>query len=287
MYFFSMHSPRRRPLAALWLLPLLIALGLSPAVAQSGSSYHIGPKDLIEIRVFEVPTLNGQWRVSEDGTINFPPLGEVVVQGMTPQEFEAHLKKILEDRYFQRATVTVELREFRSSPISVIGAVKNPGDLAFPGRWTLIEALTNAGGLTSDHGAVVYVLRRAANGLSDQIEISLQDLLVRGDPDVNIPIFANDLINVPATVDYTIYCLGEVAQPGALVFKSTERITLLAAIARAGGMTDRASSKVLVKRNGPGGEQEVEVDYKRIVGGKETDFKLQDGDVVLVKESFF
>ena len=64
---------------------------------------------------------------------------------------------------------------------------------------------------------MAYILRRADNGLSDQVTIDLDDLLVRGDQRLNIPIFANDLINVPVTVEVTVYCLGEVAKPGALV----------------------------------------------------------------------
>ena len=99
---------------------------------------------------------------------------------------------------------------------------------------------------------MVYILRRADNGLSDQVTVDLDDLLVRGDQRLNIPIFANDLINVPVTVDVTVYCLGEVVKPGALAFKSNERITVLTAIAHAGGLTDRASSEHPDQARGPG-----------------------------------
>ena len=111
---------------------------------------------------------------------------------------------------------------------------------------------------------------------------------MRGDTDANIPIFANDLINVPARVAVTVFCLGEVARPGAVEFQSTERITLLTAIARAGGLTDRASRTIQVKRRDRAGRDTAsEVNYKRIVAGKEPDFELRSGDVVIVKESFF
>ena len=166
--------------------------------------------------------------------------------------------------------------------------MNQPGNLAFSGRWTLLEAITAAGGLAENHGDVIYVMRRADNGLSDQVSIRIRDLLVAADPKVNLPIFANDLINVPATIEVTIYCLGEVANPGALVFKSTERITLLAAIARAGGLTDRAASRILIRRKDqPAGSPELAVDYKRVVAGKQADVELEEGDVVVVKESFF
>ena len=282
----------RRPLAGSLVLclglPLLLTSSSALAQVEVAGGYRVGPKDLIEIKVFEVPELNIERRVSEDGMINLPLIGDVPVQGLTDTEVADRLKAMLESRYVQRASVAVQIREFRSKPISVIGAVKLPGNLAFSGRWTLLEALSAAGGLNDDHADKIYVLRRADNGLADQITVNVDDLTVRGDPDANVPIFANDLINVPARVTVTVFCLGEVAKPGAVDFQSTERITLLTAIARAGGLTDRASRTIQVKRRDrTGRDVATEVNFKRIVSGKDADFELRSGDVVIVKESFF
>lgn len=274
-------------------LVLLLVVWTTAANAQGTQgkdpAYQVGPRDLLDIRVYEDAKLNGERRVSEAGVINLPLLGDVPVAAKTTGEIAQILKKLLEDKYMQKASVDVQVLEFRSRPISVIGAVKQPGNLGFSGRWTLLEALTAAGGLVESHGNVVHVLRRADNGLSDQVSINLDDLLLRADPRVNIPIFANDLINVPGTVEVNVYCLGEVARPGALTFKSNERITLLTAIAHAGGLTDRASRRsILIKRAaGSGGPQEIAADYNRIVAGKEPDVELRQGDVVVVRESFF
>ena len=268
---------------------VLLSLYAAVAGAQGkAATYRIGPRDLLDIRVYEDDKLNGQRRVSEDGNVNLPLLGDVAVAGKTTAEVNQVLKKLLEDRYMQRASVDVQVLEFRSRPIAVIGAVKQPGNLQFSGRWTLLEALTAAGGVAENHGSVVYVMRRAENGLADQVTIDLDELMVRGNPRVNIPIFANDLINVPGTVEVTIYCLGEVARPGAQSFKSNERISVLTAIAHAGGLSDRASNRILIKRAavGSAGPEEITVDYKKIVAGKEPDVELRHGDVLVVKESF-
>lgn len=268
-----------------------IVAALAPAAAQPGSAdpaYRIGPKDLVRIRVFEEPELNVDRRVSEEGTIEFQPVGEVKVSGLTTTDLAKRLKQALEAKYLQRASVSVELLEFRSRPISVIGSVKQPGNLPFSGRWTLLEALTAAGGLAENHGGTIYVLRRATNGLSDQVAIPVEGLLVKADPKLNLPLFSNDLVNVPARVEVTVYCLGELRQPGALEFESTERITLLSAVARAGGLTDRASKKIIVRRRASDGQsKEIVADYKRILAGKEPDIELHEGDVIVVKESFF
>ena len=235
-----------------------------------------------------MPELNVESRVSESGMVNLPLIGDVPAAGLTETEFAARLEELLESRYVNRASVSVQVTEFRSRPITVIGAVKTPGNLAFSGRWTLLDALAAAGGLADNHGDVIHVLRRADNGLTDQVEIPVDDLMVRGDPEANLPIHANDLINVPARVEVTVYCLGEVRQPGAIAFRSTERITLLAVLARAGGLTDRASKKMLVKRRtGDSLGEEIEVDYRKVLAGKDPDLALGEGDVVVVKESLF
>jgi polysaccharide biosynthesis/export protein len=256
--------------------------------AQSRNpGYRIGPKDLVRVNVFEVPELNVERRVTENGMLSLPLIGDIPAAGFTEEELSKRLKDLLESKLLQRASTEVQVLEFQSKPISVIGAVKTPGNLAFSGSWTLLEAITASGGLAENHGGRIYVLRRPENGLSDQIAIDVADLMVRADPRINIPIFANDLINVPATVDVTIYCLGEVERPGALEFRSTDRLTLLAAVARAGGLTDRASSKIQIKRSKAGTSTELSADYKRILAGKDNDVELQEGDVVVVKESFF
>src|SRR5262245_56900982 len=106
------------------------------AWAQQGA-YRIGPRDLIEVRVFEVPELNVQRRVSEDGAINLPLLGDVTIAGQTEAEVTQSLKTLLETKLLQHASVDFKVLEFRSRPIAVIGAVKQPGNLSFSGRWTL------------------------------------------------------------------------------------------------------------------------------------------------------
>ena len=278
--------PRRLPFA-------LVLLVLAPAISSAqvvppSAGYRLGPKDLVRIRVFEVPELNVESRVSESGMANLPLIGDVPASGLTETEFAARLEELLESRYVNRASVSVQVTEFRSRPITLIGAVKTPGNLAFPGRWTLLDALAAAGGLADNHGDLIHVLRRADNGLTDQLEIPVDELMVRGDPEANLPIYANDLINVPARVEVSVYCLGEVRQPGAIAFRSTDRITLLAVLARAGGFTDRASKKVLVKRRtGDSLGEEIEVDYRKVLAGKDPDPALGEGDVVVVKESLF
>lgn len=266
---------------------LLTAAG---AFGQAGQAagYRIGPKDLVEIRVFEVPELNIERRVSEEGSVNLPLIGDVPVQGLTDSELAERLKALLESKYVQRASVAVQVREFRSRPITMMGAVRQPGNLAFSGRWTLLEALGAAGGLTDQHGGTIFVMRRSENGLSDQVAVDVDDLMLRALPEANLPIFSGDIINIPGRIQVTVHCLGEVARPGAQTFASNQRITVLTAIAQAGGVTSRASRTVQIQRRDRSGKDVIlEVDYRRILAGRDADVELFNGDVVVVRESFF
>lgn len=271
------------------LTSLLCSLLASLALAQApGSAYRIGPGDVVALQVFEEESLNVERRVEPDGSIRLPLLGDVQVAGRTQAEAASLIKTELERSYLQRATVTLEVREFRSRQVSMLGAVRNPGSLYMSGDWTLFQAITAAGGLTETHGSSIHVLRRSANGLSDQLEIPVDDLLVRGDAAVNIPLQPDDVVNVAMAQDVTVYFLGEVAQAGAVTLSTRSPITLLTAIARAGGLTDRAAHRIVVKRKlGDGSTVEFEAHYDRLLSGEEQDLELQEGDLIVVKESFF
>lgn len=270
--------------------PLLVALLALPAAAQPpapGAGYRIGPGDLVALQVFEEPSLNVERQVDADGSIGLPLLGDLRIGGLSQAEAQALVKTELERTYLQRATVTLEIREYRSRQVTVLGAVSTPGNQFMTGNLRLFQAITAAGGLSADHGQTIRVLRRAANGLVDQLEIPVDDLLVAADPVVNIPLQPNDVVNVLSAREVTVYFLGEVAQPGAVTLSTRSPVTLLTAIARAGGLTDRASNRILVKRRQGDSPVELEVHYQRLLSGQEPDLDLQEGDLIVVKESFF
>lgn len=277
----------QRPVVLL-LAGAVLALSSLTARAQADSGYQVGPKDLLEIKVFEVPELNVDRRVTDNGSIELPLVGPVSLTNLTVEQVRDKLRAVLEAKYVRHASVSVVIKEFRNQPISVIGAVARPGPLSSSGQWTLLQAITEAGGLTSSFGKKLYVLRHADNGLNDRFEVATDDLMIRSDPRWNIPIYPNDVINIPATVTIRIFVLGEVKNPGAMEFSSDDRISLLAVVAKAGGLTDRASrGSVRIKRRGPDGKDvEFAVPYRRILAGKEPDPILQPNDLVIVKESF-
>jgi len=252
--------------------------------------YKIGPKDLLEINVFELPELNQTVRVTEDGSITIPLVGNVRIEGLTKDEVERKLAKLLEQKYLKKARVSVFIKEYQSKRVAVIGAVENPGMYELVGRLTLLQMISKAGGFTEKASNELFVLREGRNGVSATICIDLEDLLINGNQKLNIPLQANDVINVPVDKIINVYVFGEVNKPGALAVKMSKGITLLQAIAQAGGTADGASkSGIVIKRKDKktGREIKIKVNLKDIIKGKKPDIVLQEGDVVYVPEKIF
>ncbi|MGZ4807765.1 MAG: polysaccharide biosynthesis/export family protein [Thermoanaerobaculia bacterium] len=268
-------------------IAVLVLLLSVVASAQTGD-YVIGPKDLLQISVLEIPDLNVERRVTDNGTIDLPLLGQFNVAGFTATEARAQLEGLLRDKYVNRANVSVIVKEYGNKPVSVVGAVTKPGSLSISGKWSLLQAISAAGGLDQSAGRKIYVLRRADNGMSDTLEIRRDDLMQGTSSLWNIPILAGDVVNIPARSIVKVFCIGEVKQPGALEFDNDDRLTLLSVIAKAGGLTDRASKMVLIKRKGSDGKDvETRINYKAVIAGKEPDPALKADDVIVVQESFF
>lgn len=272
----------------LWLTASLVLASTTAAQENTSRSYRIGPRDQIQVRVEEIPEFEVEQVVAEDGTVVLPTVGSLRVQGLTEREFEDRLRDRLLAEGLREATVYVTVSGYRSRPVAMWGSLKNPGNHFIPGRATLLEMLTMAGGLTAERGPSIFIRRVAENGLTDQVEIPIVELVENGNPEYNLPIFAGDHINIPQAREFTIHFLGEVKQAGSFTFRSNQRPTLLTAIARAGGLTEVASNKIRILRQTEGQEREtIPVDYRRILLGKAPDVPLEDGDLIVVKESFF
>lgn len=247
------------------------------------NDYRVGPKDLLEITVFELPELNQTVRVSEDGSITLSLLGKVAVSGLTAQELEKRLASLLDKQYTKGAHVTVFIKEYQK--VSVIGAVGRPGQYELVGPTTLLQVIAQAGGLTAGAMNELFVYRLGSDGKQTRIVIKLEDLTINGNQDLNIQLQPKDVITVPIDQMLTVFVYGEVKSPGAVPFLSSKKITLVQAIAQAGGTTEWAKkSKILVKRRDKRTNKEIRftVNLKNMINGRIADLVLEQGDVVIV-----
>lgn len=249
-----------------------------PAVAD----YKIGPNDLLEIKVFELNELNQTVRVSEDGSITFYLFGRIVVAGYTSQGLEEKLAALVTEKYVPKgAHVSVLIREFQK--ISVIGAVGQPGMFELVGPTTLLQAIAKAGGLTAQATNMIYVYRQGPDGKQAIISINLNDL--SDGSDLNIELRPKDIVSIPIDQTLNVFVYGQVRNPGVIPYLRSKKITLLQAIAQAGGPTEWAKkTKVMVKRKDKesGKEIKIPVNLKNMLAGKLADIVLEEGDVVIV-----
>lgn len=251
------------------------------------SPYRIGPRDKVQISVDELDGLDRELEVAEDGSVTVSEVGRIDTEGLTAEQLTVRIRTLLESRGLRKATVNVSVTSRSSRPISILGAVNTPGIHHVPRRATLMEVILNAG-LAESHGSEIVVTRQADNGLSAEVRISIEDLLQTGDPMVNIPIFAGDLLRIPQARELTVYFLGAVGLAGSQTFQGDKPVTLLTTLVSAGGLAGTASNKIVIRRLTPSGERrEIVVNYRRILNGDDPDVELADGDIVTVKESFF
>jgi polysaccharide export outer membrane protein len=247
------------------------------------NDYRIGPKDLLEITVFELPELNQTVRVSEDGSITLSLLGKVQVSGFTAQELEKRLAELLDKQYTKGAHVTVFIKEYQK--ISVIGAVGRPGQYELVGPTTLLQAIAQAGGLTAQAMNELFIYRQGNDGKQERIVVKLENLMTGGSQDLNIMLQPKDVVTVPLDQTLNVFVYGEVKSPGAISFMRSKRITLLQAIAQAGGTTEWAKkSRILIKRKdkNTGKDIKIRVNLKKVLNDKFADINLEEGDIVIV-----
>lgn len=277
-------------LALGFLLVVPAALRAQEEAVSFVKEYKIGPKDLLEITVFELPELNQTVRVSEDGTITLPLLGPVKIDGLTKDELETKLAGLLEEKYLKKARVSVFIKEYQSKLVAVIGAVEKPGMYELIGRLTLLQMVSKAGGFKENASNEIFVLREGGKGTAASISIDLDDLLLNGNQTLNIPILPNDVINVPVDKLISVYVFGAVRNPGKIEVKMSKKITLLQAVGNAGGLADGAKkSGIRLKRKDrrTGKETEMKVNLGDIIKGKRRDIELKEGDVIIIPESIW
>jgi polysaccharide export outer membrane protein len=251
--------------------------------------YKIGPRDLLELTVIGFEDVNRRYRVSEEGKINLPYLGDVEVEGLTRGELEKRLVQLLQEKnYMQTPQVSVLIVEFQSKRVYLLGAVGTTGPYELLGRLTLLKLLSQAGGLTPEAGNEIIITRQLPGGSKTSLKISVEDLMLKGDPSLDIPLQPDDIINVPVDKTVLIYITGQVRNPGVLQVRKSTIPTLLRAIAQAGGFADRANKGgVLIKRTDEAGKEvQIKVDVGDIMKGKRKDVQLQEGDVVIVPEKW-
>ena len=155
----------------------------------------LGPGDTFEVRVYGEPDLSGPYRVGPDGTVDYPLIGQVHVDGLDAHRLSAELTKRLGDGYLRRPQVSVTIKDQSSKKILVIGHVSEPGTFAFVPNMTILEAIAGAGGFTPIAWKDRVTISRVHDGQKFAIEVPVAKIL-EGKAR-NVPLRPGDSIYVP------------------------------------------------------------------------------------------
>lgn len=244
---------------------------------QTAPLLQLGIGDEIRFQVFGQPDLDSMLYITDDGTVTIPLAGSVKISGLSPTEAAAQLEKALRDgNYLVNPHVTLTVTQTRSQRVSVLGEVGLPGRYAIDSSTTIFDLLAQAGGVTQAGSETVFIIRQGKDGAMQRYPVQLRGL---ADASFNLPIErlqAGDSVYVPRAEQY--YITGEITAPGA--FRLEPDMTVLQAIARAGGVGPRGSmNRIVIKRR-------VNESKYKTFSASLTD-PIKPDDIIQVKESIF
>jgi polysaccharide export outer membrane protein len=245
-------------------------------------NYTVGVSDVLKVTVFNEAALTGSFRIDDDGSISYPMLGRISVAGKSVREIEEQIRTALLDGWVRRPEVAVEVEEFRSRTLFIMGEVRTPGKYPLQGDMTLLEVLALAGSITSEASTDVRILRprdEKAQGPAkpdDSVEVLRVNLddMNSGKMSANIVLQDGDTVYVPTAERF--YVAGHVRAPGS--FKFVRGLNVQQAIAVAGGLTERGSNRGIKIRRLVGNEQ-------KLIDVKLTDL-VKAGDTIIIRQRF-
>lgn len=164
-----------------------------PALALE-DDYKIGPLDTLNIKVFQVPDLSGDFPVDLTGRISMPLLGDVKAIDLTTGELDQRLTQQLGVKYLQAPDVSVAVKASTRRNVTVDGAVRTPGMFAIPGPMSLLQVISMANGTTEDSNPRRVAIFRQIKGERMAAAFDLTD--IRRGKAKDPTIYAGDIIVV-------------------------------------------------------------------------------------------
>jgi len=245
---------------------------LQPAAAQD---YLLGEGDVVTVSVYEQPDIKTTVRISGDGMISLPLLGQVSAQNLSVKQLEDKIEKLLADGYIVNPQVHVFVEEFRGRKVTILGEVASPGVYEIQGHTTILELISKANGLT-ENAAEKAIIQNKARTTLPVVEVDLALLMKEGQSSQNVSITDGDHVYIPKKEVF--YVSGQVKKPD--VYNYEQGLTVIKALTMAGGPTDKASpDRTRIIRTKDGKEH--------LIKGVRMDMRVLPDDVIMVPESYF
>lgn len=251
----------------------------------------IGRDDLIGITVYDAPELTRTVRVGTDGDIRLPMLRQHVhAAGLYPADLEnAITTALIDESVLVDPIVTVSVVEYRSRPITVVGAVKTPTTFQATGTVTLLDAISQAGGLSENAGPEILVTG-LSSGIDDKSvmltrRIAVTHLIAGEDPELNLHLEGGEEIRVPEAG--RIFVTGNVKKPGAFYITDGSQSSIMKALALSEGLNTFSAHKAYIYRleGGGGARNEIPIELKKIMDRKSPDVALMANDILYIPDA--
>jgi polysaccharide export outer membrane protein len=275
-----MHKRRVAKVILSCFVPLVFG-----AMAGAQNSLLIAPGDLLHIHVADTPEMEADARVTDRGIVPIVGIGDVTVVGLTPGDAATAVHdKLIERHYLNHPQVSINVVEFATQQVSVIGEVKTSGAYKITTPRPILDVLALAGGLTPQanrhilverkgdlqHPLDYYVSNNGAQAIERQVLVDPGDTIVVSRAGI-------------------VYILGDVNRPGGYVMSNNEsQLTLLQGLALAGGVSRAAKQghAHLIRQKPGGGYTDTELSVGDVQKGKQPDLALLPGDVLYLPFSY-
>ncbi len=244
---------------------------------NNGRDYKLGDGDAILVQVDGFPELTATHIIGPDGCITLPVAGPIVVHGLTREETAELITQTLQT-YYLHVHTTVKVESYNSNYVTVVGRVENAGRIKFTSPPTLLEIIAQSGAMPVIQKEQVLTRCSIIRG-NKILWVDLARLLT-GDTNLNIRLQRDDVISIPDSTDTSFYVLGEVGKPG--VYRQTPQMSLLVALAQAGGPTLAANLyNIRIIRPSKGVNLQVSLD-DLLSPKPNTNVAILEGDVIYV-----
>ena len=256
-----------------WMMAAVLALAAGWSFA---GEVLLGPGDVVKMSVYGSPDMQVETRITENGTMTVPLLGQVQVGGLTVPQAEKKIGTALEKGgYLKKAQVNLLVTTMASAQVSVLGQVNRPGRYPVDGPRKVLDLLAVAGGISADGGDTIDLVR-TRDGKTTRETIDVVSMVRKGELNHDYEVAGGDIIFVERAP--RAYVMGEVQRPGA--FRVERGMTVQQAVSAGGGLTQRGSNNGWrLTRHMPDGTV-------RTMDVKGSDL-VQGDDVITVRESWF
>jgi polysaccharide biosynthesis/export protein len=267
----------------------------------SQDSYRLGPGDELLIEIVGIENSTSTTFVTPDGKLYFQNINGARVKGLTLPELKKLLEKDL-GKWYHSPQVSVSLSAVKSQRVWILGHVVSPGIYPLSRPMTLLEAISTAGGLSSASVSSITPATASTSEISSVTEeladlrrsflirdgkyvpVDFYGLIREGRMDNNVYLQDGDYIFLPSIAGKEIFVMGAVVTPRSVRY--TDEMSLVAAIANAGGPTKYAHVQHVVIIRGSLTEPKVAVvPYKDMVVGEARNVRLEPHDIVWVPKT--